>query len=115
MEWERGSGSNNGTPKRLTYYETKSTPNTNRLGTTETTYEHVVTGFGAIDAASESGSVKYVVNVEAGGILNLKGGMITTAANLSNNGHVIFLRVRSKSKAVTSPTATAVAGAVVCA
>lgn len=90
MEWERGSGSNNGTPKRLTYYETKSTPNTNRLGTTETTYEHVVTGFGAIDAASESGSVKYVVNVEAGGILNLKGGMITTAANLSNDGHVIF-------------------------
>lgn len=90
MEWERGSGSNNGTPESLTYYETKSTPNTNRLGTTETTYEHVVTGFGAIDAASENGSVKYVVNVEAGGILNLKGGMITTAANLSNNGHVIF-------------------------
>lgn len=90
MEWEKGSGSNNSTPKSLTYYETKSTPNTNRLGTTETTYEHVVTGFGAIDAASESGSVKYVVNVEAGGILNLKGGMITTAANLSNDGHVIF-------------------------
>lgn len=90
MEWERGSGSNNGTPESLTYYETKSTPNTNRLGTTETTYEHVVTGFGAIDAASESGSVKYVVNVEAGGTLNLKGGMITTAANLSNDGHVIF-------------------------
>lgn len=90
MEWERGSGSNNGTPESLTYYETKSTPNTNRLGTTETTYEHVVTGFGAIDAASENGSVKYVVNVEAGGILNLKGGMITTAANLSNDGYVIF-------------------------
>ena len=85
-----GQPASNGTPKRLTYYETKSTPNTNRLGTTETTYEHVVTGFGAIDAASESGSVKYVVNVEAGGILNLKGGMITTAANLSNDGHVIF-------------------------
>lgn len=90
MEWEQGSGSNNGTPKSLTYYETKSTPNTNGLGTTETTYEHVVTGFGAIDAASESGSVKYVVNVEAGGILNLKGGMITTAANLSHDGHVIY-------------------------
>lgn len=90
MEWEKGSGSNNVTPKSLTYYETKSTPNTNGLGTTETTYEHVVTGFGAIDAVSESGSVKYVVNVEAGGILNLKGGMITTAANLSNDGHVIF-------------------------
>lgn len=90
MEWKKGSGSNNGTPESLTYYETKSTPNTDEPGTTETTYEHVVTGFGAIDAASESGSVKYVVNVKAGGILNLKGGMITTAANLSNDGHVIY-------------------------
>lgn len=90
MEWEKGSSSNNGTPKSLTYYETKSTPKTDGLGTTETTYRHFVTGFGAIDAASGSGSVKYVVNVEAGGILNLKGGMITTAANLGNNGHVIY-------------------------
>lgn len=90
MEWERGSGSNNGTPKRLTYYETKSTPSTDGLGTIETTYEHVVTGFGAIDAASDSGSVKYVVNVEAGSTLNLEGGMITTAANLSPGGHVIY-------------------------
>lgn len=90
MEWEKGSSSNNGTPKSLTYFETKSTPNQDGLGTTETTYRHVVTGFGAIDAASDSGSVKYVVNVEAGGILNLKGGMITTAANLGNNGHVIY-------------------------
>lgn len=90
MKWEKGSGSNNSTPKSLTYYETKSTPNTNGLGTTETTYEHVVTGFGAIDAASESGSVKYVVNVEADCTLDLKGGMITTAANLSNDGHVIY-------------------------
>ena len=90
MEWEKGSSSNNGTPKSLTYYETKSTPKTDGLGTTETTYRHVVTGFGAIDAASDSGSVKYVVNVEAGGILNLKGGMITTAANLSPDGHVIY-------------------------
>lgn len=90
MKWEKGSGSNNSTPKSLTYYETKSEPNSDGLGTTETTYEHVVTGFGAIDAASESGSVKYVVNVKAGGILNLKGGMITTAADLSNNGHVIY-------------------------
>lgn len=90
MEWEKGSSSNNGTPKSLTYYETKSTPNQDGLGTTETTTKHFVTGFGAIDAASDSGSVKYVVNVEAGGILNLKGGMITTAANLRNNGHVIY-------------------------
>ena len=90
MEWKKGSGSNNGTPKSLTYYETKSTPKTDRLGTTETTYRHVVTGFGAIDAASDSGSVKYVVNVEAGCTLDLKGGMITTAANLSPDGHVIY-------------------------
>lgn len=90
MEWEKGSGPNNGTPKNLTYYETKSTPKTDELGTTETTYRHVVTGFGAIDAASDSGSVKYVVNVEAGGTLNLEGGMITTAANLSPDGHVIY-------------------------
>ena len=91
MEWERGSDSNKGTPKNLTYYETKSTPSTtDGLGTTETTYEHVVTGFGAIDAASDSGSVKYVVNVEAGSTLNLEGGMITTAANLSPDGHVIY-------------------------
>lgn len=90
MEWEQGSGSNKGTPKSLTYYETKSTPNTNGLGTTETTYEHVVTGFGAIDAASESGSVKQVVEVKADSTLYLKGGMITTAANLGNNCHVIY-------------------------
>ena len=90
MEWGKGSGSNKGTPKSLTYYETRSTPNPDGLGTTETTYEHVVTGFGAIDAASESGSVKHVVNVKSGGTLDLKGGMITTAANLSNDGHVVF-------------------------
>lgn len=92
MTWEKGNGSssNGGAPKSLIYYETTSTPNQDGLGTTETTTKHFVTGFGAIDAASDSGSVKYVVNVEAGGILNLKGGMITTAANLRNNGHVIY-------------------------
>lgn len=92
MTWEKGDGSssNGGAPKSLTYYETKSAPKTDGLGTTETTYKHVVTGFGAIDAASDSGSVKYVVNVEEGGTLNLTGGMITTAANLNNDGHVIY-------------------------
>lgn len=92
MSWEKGdeSSSNNGTPKSLTYYETKSTPNTDGLCTTETTCRHDVTGFGAIVAASDRGSVKYVVNVEAGGTLDLKGGMITTAANLSPDGHVIY-------------------------
>lgn len=92
MTWEKGDGSssNGGAPKSLTYYETKSTPKTDGLCTTETTYKHDVTGFGAIVAASDRGSVKYVVNVEAGGTLDLKGGMITTAANLSNGGHVIY-------------------------
>lgn len=92
MEWGRGNGSNSGTPMSLTYYETKSVPNSDCLGTTETTHKHVVAGFGAIDAASDSGSVKYVVEVEAGCTLNLEGGMITTAANLGDNGHVIFSR-----------------------
>lgn len=90
MEWETGNGSNSGTPKSLTYFETKSTANQDGLGTTETTIRHVVTGFGAIDAASDSGSVKHVVTVKEGGTLDLKGGMITTAANLSDDGHVIF-------------------------
>lgn len=90
MEWETRNGSNSGTPKSLTYFETKSTPNQDGLGTTETTIRHVVTGFGAIDAASDSGSVKHVVTVKEGGTLDLKGGMITTAANLSDDGHVIF-------------------------
>lgn len=90
MEWEKGGSSNNGTPKSLTYFETKSTPNQDGLGTTETTIRYVVTGFGAIDAASDSGSVKHVVTVKEGGTLDLKGGMITTAANLSDDGHVIF-------------------------
>lgn len=91
MTWEKGDGSssNNGTPKSLTYFETVSKPTENGLRTTETTTKHVVTGFGAIDAASDNGSVKQVVYVEAGGTLNLKGGMITTAANLSRYGHII--------------------------
>lgn len=92
MTWEKGDGSssNGGAPKSLTYYETKSTPNTDGLCTTETTYKHDVTGFGAIVAASESGSVRQVVTVNEGCTLDLKGGMITTATNLSDNGHVIL-------------------------
>lgn len=87
MEW---TGDNNGTPQSLTYYETTSTPNDN-FGTTETTTMRVVSGFGAIVAASDSGSVKRVVSVEAGGTLNLNGGMVTTPRPLvGNDGHVIF-------------------------
>lgn len=87
MAW---TGDNNGTPQSLTYYETTSTPNDN-FGTTETTTMHVVSGFGAIVAASDSGSVKRVVSVEAGGTLNLNGGMVTTHRPLvGSDGHVIF-------------------------
>lgn len=87
MEW---GGNNKGTPQSLTYFETTSTPNANALGTTETTTKHVVSGFGAIVAASDNGSVKRVISVEDGCTLNLNGGMITTPRTLGDNGHVIF-------------------------
>ena len=68
MAW---TGDNKGTPQSLTYYETTSAPNADTLGTTttETTTEHVVSGFGAIVAASDRGSVKQVISVEDGGTL----------------------------------------------
>ena len=87
MEW---TSDNNGTPQSLTYYETTSTPKADRLGTTETTTQHTVSGFGAIVAASEGGSVKRVISVAKDCTLNLNGGMITTPRNLSHDGHVIF-------------------------
>lgn len=89
MAW---TGDNKGTPQSLTYYETTSAPNADTLGTTttETTTKHVVSGFGAIVAASDRGSVKQVISVEDGGTLNLSGGMITTPRTLGDNGHVIF-------------------------
>lgn len=87
MTW---TGNNNGTPQSLTYYETTSTPSTDRLGTTETTTQHTVSGFGAIVAASDSGSVKQVISVAGGGTLNLNGGMITTPKDLTGDGHIIF-------------------------
>lgn len=78
---------NNGT---LTYYVTTSMPSEGGLGTTETTTKHVVSGFGAIVAASKSGSVKQVISVADGSTLNLNGGMITTPRPLGNDGHVIL-------------------------
>lgn len=87
MKW---TGNNSGTPQSLTYYETTSTPSEDKLGTTETTTKHVVSGFGAIVAASEGGSVKRVISVADGSTLNLNGGMITTPRALGNDGHVIF-------------------------
>ena len=74
-------------PQSLTYYVTESTPN--ELGTSETTYQHTVTDFGAIVACKE-GYVNQVISVEDGGTLNLNGGMITTPRTLGNDGHVIF-------------------------
>lgn len=88
MKWT--SDNNGTTPQSLTYYETTSTPSEDKLGTTETTTKHVVSGFGAIVAASKSGSVKQVISVADGSTLNLNGGMITTPRALGNDGHVIF-------------------------
>lgn len=93
MEWT--SDNNGTTPQSLTYYETTSTPKADRLGTTETTTKHVVSGFGAIVAASKSGSVKQVISVADGGTLNLNGGMITTPRDLTNNGHIIYAEGKS--------------------
>lgn len=92
MAW---TGVNNGTPQSLTYYETTSTPNKDNLGTTETTTMHVVSGFGAIVAASDRGSVQQVISVADGGTLNLNGGMITTPRDLTNNGRIIFAEGKS--------------------
>ena len=57
-------------PQQLTYYVTKSTPN--GVGTSEKTYLHTVTNFGAI-VACKKGYVNRVISVEEGGTLNLKG------------------------------------------
>lgn len=85
----------NDAPQSLTYYETTSAPKPDGLGTTETTTQHTVSGFGAIVAASDSGSVKQVVSVADGGTLNLNGGMITTPRDLTGDGHIIFAEGKS--------------------
>lgn len=92
MTW---TGSNGGTPQSLTYYETTSAPKSDGPGTTETTTQHTVSGFGAIVAASDGGSVQQVISVADGGTLNLNGGMITTPRDLTNNGHIIFAKGES--------------------
>lgn len=92
MTW---TGSNGGTPQSLTYYETTRAPKSDGPGTTETTTEHVVSGFGAIVAASDGGSVQQVIFVADGGTLNLNGGMITTPRDLTNNGHIIYAEGKS--------------------
>ena len=77
------------TPQSLTYFVTESTPS--GFGTSEKTYKHTVTKFGAI-VACKTGYVHQVISVADGCTLNLKGGMITTPRTLGNNGHVIFSR-----------------------
>lgn len=77
------------TPQSLTYFVTESTPS--GFGTSEKTYKHTVTKFGAI-VACKNGYVNQVISVADGCTLNLKGGMITTPRTLGNNGHVIFSR-----------------------
>lgn len=89
MTWDTN---NNGT---LTYYVTTSMPSEGGFGTTETTTKHAVSGFGAIVAASDSGSVQKVISVADGGTLNLNGGMITTPRDLTNNGHIIYAEGKS--------------------
>ena len=83
-------GDNSGTPQSLTYYVTTSKPNADGFGTAETTIKHIISGFGAIVAASDGGSVKQVISVADGGTFSLNGGMITTSRTLGNDGHVIF-------------------------
>lgn len=80
---------NGSVPQQLTYYVTESTPNS--LGTSEKTYQHTVTNFGAI-VACKADFVNQVISVQEGGTLNLKGGMITTPRTLGYDGHVIFSR-----------------------
>lgn len=109
------TGDKNDAPQSLTYYETTSALNEDGLGTTETTTQHVVSGFGAIVGASEGGSVQRVISVEDGGTLNLNGGMITTPRTLGNNGHVILSQGTVNISGGMSPTVTAAAGAVACA
>ena len=75
------------TPQSLTYFVTESTPS--GFGTSEKTYKHTVTKFGAI-VACKNGYVNRVISVAEGGTLKLDGGMITTPRILGNNGHVIF-------------------------
>lgn len=86
MQWSESTPS---TPQSLTYYVTESTSTPNGLGTSEKTYQHTVTNFGAIVACKE-GHVNQVISVGEGCTLNLSGGMITTPRTLGNDGHVIF-------------------------
>lgn len=76
----------NGTPNKLTYYVTKSTPN--GTATTETLYKHEVSISGAI-VGTTKGSTMKLINVYAGGTFNLQSGVLTTAQD-ANVRHLIY-------------------------
>ena len=76
----------NGTPNKLTYYVTKSTPN--GTATAETLYKHEVSISGAI-VGTTKGSTMKLINVYAGGTFNLQSGVLTTAQD-ANVRHLIY-------------------------
>ena len=76
----------NGTPSKLTYYVTKSTPN--GTATTETLYKHEVSISGAIVGTTKSSTMK-LINVYAGGTFNLTSGTLTQAKGC-NVGNLIY-------------------------
>ena len=75
----------NGTPNKLTYYVTKSTPN--GTATTETLYKHEVSISGAIVGTAAHSTMK-LINV-CGGTFNLQSGVLTTNQD-ANVRHLIY-------------------------
>lgn len=75
----------NGTPNKLTYYVTKSTPN--GTATTETLYKHEVSISGAIVGTTAHSTMR-LINV-CGGTFNLQSGVLTTNQD-ANVRHLIY-------------------------
>lgn len=75
----------NGTPSKLTYYVTKSTPN--GTATTETLYKHEVSINGAIVGTTAHSTMR-LINV-CGGTFNLQSGVLTTNRD-ANVRHLIY-------------------------
>lgn len=75
----------NGTPNKLTYYVTKSTPK--GTATTETLYKHEVSISGAIVGTTAHSTMR-LINV-CGGTFNLQSGVLTTNQD-ANVRHLIY-------------------------
>ena len=75
----------NGTPNKLTYYVTKSTPN--GTATIETLYKHEVSISGAIVGTTAHSTMR-LINV-CGGTFNLQSGVLTTNQD-ANVRHLIY-------------------------